>query len=130
MENPVFSELLKMGLMPNSSLFYFSSNNKEVDFIIKKDGKIEQLIQVCYNIDDFNMRSREVKALVKASVELGCNNLVVITWDYEGLERQNCKKTVLYRYGNGCLASRSSLIHSLKKVDSYVWQAHGSMEHP
>ncbi|MEM3790506.1 MAG: DUF4143 domain-containing protein, partial [Thermoproteota archaeon] len=92
MENLVFSELLKKGFTPNSNLFYLSLNNKEVDFIVKSGGKVEQLIQVCYNVEDFETREREVSALVKASRELNCNNLAIITWDYEGAEKHDGKR--------------------------------------
>jgi predicted AAA+ superfamily ATPase len=92
MENLVFSELLKKGFTPNENLFYFSSNNKEVDFIIKSGGKVKQLIQVCYNIEDFDTKEREISALVKASKELDCSDLTVITWDYEGVEKHDGRR--------------------------------------
>jgi predicted AAA+ superfamily ATPase len=92
MENLVFSELLKKGFTPNENLFYFSSNNKEVDFVIKSGGKVKQLIQVCYNIEDFDTKEREISALVKASKELDCSDLTVITWDYEGVEKHDGRR--------------------------------------
>jgi len=92
MENLFFSELLKKGFIPNENLFYFYSNNKEVDFVITSGGKVKQLIQVCYNIDDFNTKEREISALVKASKELDCSNLTVITWDYEGVEKHDGRR--------------------------------------
>jgi hypothetical protein len=92
MENLFFSELLKKGFTPNENLFYFGSNDKEVDFVIKSGGKVKQLIQVCYNIENFDTKEREVSALVKASKELNCNDLTVITWDYEGVERHNGRR--------------------------------------
>jgi predicted AAA+ superfamily ATPase len=92
MENLFFSELLKKGLTPNENLFYFYSNNKEVDFVITSGGKVKQLIQVCYNIDDFTTKEREISALVKASKELDCSDLTVITWDYEGVEKHGGRR--------------------------------------
>ncbi|MEM2637252.1 MAG: ATP-binding protein [Candidatus Korarchaeota archaeon] len=91
MENLVFAELLKRGLTPNENFFYLRLNNKEVDFIIKNGEKIEQLIQVCYSVEDFVTREREINALVKASRELNCDNLAVITWDYENTEEHDGK---------------------------------------
>jgi len=92
MENLVFIELLRRDFTLNNSLFYFSFNNKEVDFVIKKGKKIKQLIQVCYAIDDYNTKEREVKSLIKASKILKCNNLLIITWNYEGEETIQKKK--------------------------------------
>ncbi len=87
MENVVFIELLRRNFTLNNKLFYFSSEKEEVDFVLKEGPKIKQLIQVCYNIEDFNTKEKELKALMKASRELKCSSLLVITWDYEGREK-------------------------------------------
>lgn len=47
MESFVFQELIKQGLEINKNLFYLE-NNYEVDFVIEKNTKIRQLIQVGY----------------------------------------------------------------------------------
>lgn len=49
MENIVFLELVKKNLVPNENIFYWRSNRgDEIDFVIKKDAQIEELIQVTY----------------------------------------------------------------------------------
>ncbi|RLI90980.1 MAG: ATP-binding protein, partial [Candidatus Altiarchaeales archaeon] len=63
----------------------------EVDFVVKEGLKVKELIQVCYDLD-FNTKQRELKALVKASKELNCNSLLVITWDHEAEEEFRGKK--------------------------------------
>ena len=85
MENVVFLELIRRGFTTENDLFYFDSK-KEVDFILKKGRKITHLIQVCYDIDDFNTKERELSALAKAGDELKCSNMLVITYDYENVE--------------------------------------------
>lgn len=91
MENIVFIELQKH----NESLFYYRSlDGKEVDFVIKDGRKIKQLVQACYNIEDYITKEREIKGLLKASEELKCNNLVVITWNREGKESVDGKKII------------------------------------
>ena len=94
MENCVFLELLrKTNENPLLKIYYWKDHQqREVDFVVKQGLKIKQLIQVCYNIDDFDIKEREVKALLIASKELKCNNLLVITWDYEGEEKIKGKK--------------------------------------
>ena len=42
---------------------------------------MEQLIQVCYDITNPKTFRREIAALVEASSELACKNLLIITWD-------------------------------------------------
>ncbi|MFQ6056619.1 MAG: ATP-binding protein [Methanosarcinales archaeon] len=94
MENIVTIELLrkKFYFSPLFEVYYYKANDKEVDFVLKEGLKIKQLIQACYNIEDFNVKERELNALVKASKELKCKNLLVITWDYESVEEFKNKK--------------------------------------
>ncbi len=92
-ENLVFIELKRRQANdPNQEIFYWRSQRKEeVDFVLKHGLKVEQLIQVCYDVNDYDTKKRETKALLKASKELKCNNLVVITEDYEAVEEINGK---------------------------------------
>ena len=89
MESVVFLELIRRN--PDGALFYFNMNNKEVDFVLKRRGKT-QLMQVCYSIDDFNTKERELSALVKSSEELNCKDMTVVTWDYENVEKYKNKR--------------------------------------
>ena len=59
---------------------------EEVDFVVKEGIKIKQLIQVCYNLENNDTKSREIRALLKAGEELKCTNLIVINSDKEGEE--------------------------------------------
>lgn len=86
-ENSVFLSFLQKELEPNKNLFYHAFNGGEIDFIIKKQRKVSQLIQACFNLTDFNVRERELKSLVRGSQELNCNNLLLITWDEEKEEK-------------------------------------------
>lgn len=80
LENQVFVELLRRGYIPGQTLFYYRSrNDKEIDFVTRKGAKVEQLIQVCYDMTSEKTRKRELDALVEAAEELHCDNLLVIT---------------------------------------------------
>jgi len=77
-ENIVAIELKRRG----KECYYWKNTEKEeVDFVIKEGIKLRQLIQVCYDISDIDTKKREIKALLKASNDLKCNNLLVITSD-------------------------------------------------
>lgn len=80
LENQVFVELLRRGYIPGQTLFYYRTrNDKEIDFVIRKGAKVEQLIQACYDMTSEKTRKRELDALVEAAEELHCDNLLVIT---------------------------------------------------
>ena len=80
LENQVFVELLRRGYIPGQTLFYYRTrNDKEVDFVTRKGAKVEQLIQVCYDMTSEKTRKRELDALVEAAEELHCENLLIIT---------------------------------------------------
>jgi len=51
--------------------------------LIKEGMDVKQLIQVTYASGRDEIEGREIKSLVKASNELKCKNLLIITWDYE-----------------------------------------------
>ena len=80
LENQVFVELLRRGHIPGQTLFYYRTrNDKEIDFVTRKGTKVEQLIQVCYDMTSEKTRKRELDALVEAAEELHCDNLHIIT---------------------------------------------------
>ncbi len=88
LENLVFIELLRRG----KNIYYYKSiDNKEVDFLILEKRKVKQLIQVAYSIDDLTTREREIKSLLKASKDLKCNDLSLVTWDKNGQDKINGK---------------------------------------
>lgn len=87
-ENMVFLELKRR----NREVYFYSQEGGEVDFLIREGGKINEMIQVSYSIEDKNTRKREINALLKASGELGCKNLNVITWDMESEEKVNQRR--------------------------------------
>ncbi|MEM5881773.1 MAG: ATP-binding protein [Candidatus Aenigmatarchaeota archaeon] len=88
MENLVGIELLrKYGLIGKTKVFYWKEYGKregsEVDFVLKEGLNVKQLIQVTYASSKDEIDKREVRALMKASEQLKCKNLLIITWDYE-----------------------------------------------
>jgi predicted AAA+ superfamily ATPase len=88
MENTVALELLRRSSEdPSLKFFYWcDAAGKEVDFLLLKGGVVTELIQVCQDVDDWETKAREIKALVKASLEMECNILTVITWDHAETE--------------------------------------------
>lgn len=88
MENLVFLELKRR----HKEIYFYSQPNYEIDFLIREGLGIKQLIQVCYSVADEDTRKREVKALLKASMALKCEDLIIINWDDQGEEEAKDKK--------------------------------------
>ena len=87
-ENSVAIELKKTEMKGNANIYYWKNQQQEeVDFVVKQGTKIKELIQVCYNLEDIKTKEREIRALLKASKDLGCRNLIIVTEDEE-LEKE------------------------------------------
>ena len=77
-ENFVFWQLRKI----HEDLFYFRDDRgKEVDFVVMKDGRVESLYQVCFDLSDIETKEREIKSLLQAAKKFGCKNLFLVTKD-------------------------------------------------
>jgi hypothetical protein len=78
-ENLVAVALKKEEIAGRISLFYWKSpQNGEVDFVIKDGLHISRLIQVCSDISNPKTLKREMRALIKASQELHCDDLLLL----------------------------------------------------
>ncbi len=89
LENSVFLRLKdRQTKNPLMEIFYWRDyQGREVDFVIKEGENVKELIQVCVDIEDFKVKKREVNSLLKATKELRCKNLLVITENYEKEEK-------------------------------------------
>ena len=59
--------------------YWKSQQGEEVDFVIQSGTEIQSLIQVSFDITNPKTFQREIRALLKASEELGCDTLILIT---------------------------------------------------
>ena len=81
LETVVHSSLLR-GLGSEDRLFYFNENGSECDFLVQKGDRIEDLVQVCWELTSEN-RLREIKGLKAASEATGCKSCRIVTFDQE-----------------------------------------------
>ncbi len=77
-ENIVFLKLYRCKTEDNYEIYYYKKNI-EVDFVIFKNNKVEELIQVCFSIENEKTFKREVRGLILASKELNAKKLTLIT---------------------------------------------------
>ncbi len=97
MENLVFIELLRRksyGLGAEEIYYWKDHSGKEVDFVIKEGNSVKELLQVTYASSEDEVEVREKEGLIKASKELKCRNLRIITWDYEGIEETESERII------------------------------------
>jgi predicted AAA+ superfamily ATPase len=86
MENVVAIELLRRRSLESRELeiYYWKDHQqREVDFVLKEGMNVKKLIQVTYASGKDEIEKREIRSILKASEELKCNDLLIITWDYE-----------------------------------------------
>lgn len=76
LENAVFQQIKRSGRE-----FYYFSEKKEVDFIIKEGLKVTEAINVCYDISDRETLLREVTGLVEAMEYFKLKESLLITAD-------------------------------------------------
>ena len=89
-ENLVFIELKRRS---SQTEIYYWKNRGAVDFVIKNGTKVEELIQVCYSINE-ETEKREVSTLVAAMDEFGLKKGLIITDDIEREEEIGGRRIV------------------------------------
>lgn len=80
LENLVFIELKRR----NKEVYYYVTKaGKEVDFLVRENIKLAELIQVSFEMIDEKTRKREVTSILEAMEELNLNRGLILTNDYE-----------------------------------------------
>ena len=80
LENIVYM-MLERGLKEDDRVFYFSEG-KECDFVIQRGDQIEELVQVCWELEETN-REREVGGILAASAVTDCRTCKIITFNQQ-----------------------------------------------
>jgi len=80
LENLVFLDLRRKF---QEIYYYKTTNNLEVDFLIKSGRNNLKLVQVTDNLDNEKTRQRELSALIKAMDELKLKTALILTEDTE-----------------------------------------------
>jgi len=79
LENAVYLHLRKK----HKEIYYFNKTG-ECDFVVMNKGKPDSCVQVCYRIDDLNMK-RELGGLKRALDYFGMNEGVILTYNQSDL---------------------------------------------
>lgn len=79
LENTVFLQLYRKRT-PVDRIFYYQGKG-ECDFVVQRGSEIDRLIQVCWDMEDEQTRTREMNGIAEAAKATGCRNLFIITAD-------------------------------------------------
>ena len=89
LENLVFIELKRR----EKDIFYFR-NKGECDFVVSKNKHIESIIQVCYQLNQDNLK-RELSGLKEAMYELKTNSGLILTMNQEDIITETNTKIII-----------------------------------
>lgn len=78
LENIVYL-MIERSLGVDGRVFYFSEDN-ECDFVVQRGDEVDELIQVCWELDDKNTK-REVGGLLAAAEQTLCKKCKIITYN-------------------------------------------------
>lgn len=81
LENVIFLELNRR-CAPDDKISYYQGT-VECDFVLQRGDSVSELIQVTWDMSDYDTRQREVSGLMEASKVTGCDILTIITMDEE-----------------------------------------------
>jgi hypothetical protein len=73
-----FENLIYLHLRRKYSEIYYYKDKGECDFVVQSRGKVEKLVQVCYQTDDLNFQ-REYSGLVEAMKFFQMNEGTIVT---------------------------------------------------
>ena len=80
-ENAVFLQLMR-NLSDGEKICYYLGS-KECDFVIQTETAVKQLVQVCWDMNDSQTRSRELDGIREAASITHCDNMTIVTRNQE-----------------------------------------------
>ena len=87
LETIVAVHLIRKCKMEGRDVYYLNDRSGECDFVVCKGNKVEQCIQVSYDISADKTRKREINGLLLAARQTQCENLLLLT-DHESEQIQ------------------------------------------
>jgi predicted AAA+ superfamily ATPase len=98
MENCVYLELLRRSSEGDRfDLHFWRDKSSEVDFVLSRNDRVFQLIQVTESLSRDNHR-REIGTLRSFGEKVGCGNLTLITWTGEEEADDDIEVIPLWRF--------------------------------
>lgn len=82
LENLVLLEFIRRKYEIGKNLFYYrNQSDKEVDFVVRENNVVRQLVQVCWDMSNPKTQKREIGSLMACAKDFSNGELFVITWN-------------------------------------------------
>ena len=82
LENLVLLEFIRRKYEIGKNLFYYrNQSDKEVDFVVRENNVVQQLVQVCWDMSNPKTQKREIGSLMACAKDFPNGELFVITWN-------------------------------------------------
>ena len=82
LENLVLLEFIRRKYEIGKNLFYYrNQSDKEVDFVVRENNVVRQLVQVCWDMSNPKTQKREIGSLMACAKDFPNGELFVITWN-------------------------------------------------
>ena len=89
LETIVLVHLMRYCKMEGLDVYYMNERSGECDFVLCKENKVLQAIQVSYDISSPKTRKREIRGILMAAKASGCKNLLLLTdHEYEEIDEE------------------------------------------
>ena len=105
LENLVLLEFIRRKYEIGKNLFYYrNQSDKEVDFVVRENNVVRQLVQVCWDMSNPKTQKREMGSLMACAKDFPNGELFVITWNEQKEITMNAKIIHVIPYYKWCLS--------------------------
>ena len=105
LENLVLLEFIRRKYEIGKNLFYYrNQSDKEVDFVVRENNVVRQLVQVCWDMSNPKTQKREIGSLMACTKDFPNGELFVITWNEQKEITMNAKIIHVIPYYKWCLS--------------------------
>ena len=105
LENLVLLEFIRRKYEIGKNLFYYrNQSDKEVDFVVRENNVVRQLVQVCWDMSNPKTQKREIGFLMACAKDFPNGELFVITWNEQKEITMNDKIIHVIPYYKWCLS--------------------------
>ena len=105
LENLVLLEFIRHKYEIGKNLFYYrNQSDKEVDFVVRENNVVRQLVQVCWDMSNPKTQKREIGSLMACAKDFPNGELFVITWNEQKEITMNEKIIHVIPYYKWCLS--------------------------